>query len=562
MRMADADDGLMLGQHVQHVQQQVSILGQQGGKPPLPLALLFGDDVKAANVGYFAEQQRAQRAGAASSTVRGLSRFARPAAIDGRARIAFGEWRTSALVASVAWRQAARLLARRERRCTLRRHVRGWATVTVGANAVDAVARQRAALEQQESLHAVAQARFAEQLAAKQATEQAVEHRAIYRRGMERGYEAASTVQEAKLREAWVQVDELRATRAAELTAAVTEAVAAVEQARLVAVAAALEAELQRAAALELRAASSWSAGHLRRALAAWAGIVGTRCAARAQATRALAAASCGWALRAVLPAWAACAHRRASQRSAAVECRSRCCLRVALRALSTAARQSTAAARHVQHVALVRDRSTLLVTFCSWRQRADRGIAVLEMRTRGLARQQHAVALAAFLGWSKLAASTRMNAAQDWRRQRLLVAFTAWSVAADGAVSERALVGARVQEEYWLDRRASAGGAGQIGSLLPARAEATAAAAADDAALAAQGGANYSGINVMSDGCSDAESVDTGKSPSFATCASNGAEGSDCEQERTRRASVDLDGSGCEQEQISMPAEVDFALK
>ena len=300
----------------------------------LPLPLLFGNELDPARYKYscFAADRalpdRAPAGGGAATGLRPMRRDGRllrranTAGHDGRQRIAFAEWWRNTHDALVVRAQALRVQHRRRDRESLRRHAHAWAAATVGARAVADVERDRLALAEREE-------RFADELASKQAARDAAERRDIYRRGMQRGSDAADAAwasrREKDARAAQAKLQEVRTAHAAALAAAVeqarsaahaaasaqlrqqlaaaaakaamAEAVATAEEAARKQLAAQRERDaatraMKRAEELEMRAVTAWARRQQHRALASWTSAAHRQQAARTLATQALAAAA------------------------------------------------------------------------------------------------------------------------------------------------------------------------------------------------------------------------------------------------------------------------------
>jgi hypothetical protein len=126
---------------------------------------------------------------------------------------------------------------------------------------------------------------------------------------------------------------------------------------------------------------------------------------------------------------------RRSAAASADRFQRLHCQLRAFL-ALSNAAQQAAQLSRRALQLEVARDRRTSMRCLRAW-WCTEQGVQVAQMAAYSWQQRVHAAACVAISGWASVAAASsrlRPQAAEGWRRQRLVVAFTAWSGATDNA--------------------------------------------------------------------------------------------------------------------------------
>lgn len=463
----------------------------------VPLSLQLGDDLAAANYGFFNDREQCAAVGLRLQRHRRAGRHAQASAarLDGRRRITFAAWQRNVRDGIVARAQILRVQERRRCRTLLRHQVRAWAAATVGARALHDVEQARATLAEQEATHA----RMVQQVVMNQEARDAAERRRIYQRGILRGSEISDAAWERKLeatREqdahaAFLQLQNVQDAHAIQLLTAVEDARAEVQAttavdlrrkfattaAAVVVSEAVASVESQLLHAVEKNSASRLSSRAERRLCAAfymWLLVVDKGQIGRLHATRL--SVKCGRrrTLRFALPLWCQFLDRARSRRAAIARAdgfKRRQCLSKAKRCfveLAAYVRTRATLYRRGLRLETLRYQRYLLMTFVSWHRRATLSVRVLEMSLR--AKQQIVSRLLGFVlhQWVDMTQRSLMKFAQDWRRQRLLAAFTRWSVTVDDAVSTR--IGIRLQEIPDLYRVAGLiserGGGRQIGIL------------------------------------------------------------------------------------------------
>ena len=434
-------------------------------RPERPLSLQFGDDLAAADCSIFA--------GATGLCVQRHRRVARRAStrsLDGRRRIAFAEWQRNVRDGLVARDQILRVQKRRSRRTSLRRHTHAWAVATVGARALDEAERARATLVEREAAHAAATARVAQQLALKEEARDAAERRSIYRRGMMRGSEAADAawthklevIREQDVHAALVEMQKMRDLHATQLLTAVKEARTAAQNEATVNIRQHVAVAAARVAVSEAVASAEWQLLHdartqrgvrqeqssddcversRRAAFYSWMLVVNKGLAGRVHAIRLLVKLARRRSLQLVFPVWLQFVGYARSRRAAVAMADGfrRChCQRKAFSELTRIARRMATLSRLAQQLQNNHGRRNLLCCFNAWRGRASRSVRLLDLNLYCNQRRVREKVGLVFHRWVELTQAALTNLKRGWRRQRLVIAFTAWSITVDDAVGDR----------------------------------------------------------------------------------------------------------------------------
>ena len=438
-------------------------------RPERPLSLQFGDDLAAADCSIFADRY-AGATGLCMQRHRRVARRASTSSLDGRRRIAFAEWQRTVRDGLVARAQILRVQTRRSRRTSLRRHTQAWAAATVGARALDEAERARATLAEREAAHATATARVAQQLALKEEVREAAERRSIYRRGMLRGSEAADAawarklelIREQDVHASLVEMQKMRDLHAMQLLVAVKEARTATQNAASVTIRQHVAAAAARVAVSEAVASAEWqllydgktkSGGRLERifedyversrraAFYSWMLVVNKGRAGRVHAVRLLVKLACRRSLQLVFPMWLQFVEYARSWRSAAAladgfrRCR---CQHNTFFELARIVRRMATLSRLAKQLQHNHGRWNLRCCINAWRGHASRSVRVLELSLCCNQRRVRAIVGLVFHRWFELTQAALTKLTRGWRRQRLVIAFTAWSITVDAAVGDR----------------------------------------------------------------------------------------------------------------------------